>query len=185
MLYHGLSSAQRTLGLFSDPVAYALPAEDVPALGGGRILHLFKTQRAFALLASLDISHGGFVFEMESRDAAHGRVCCRSDVYLAGWGPIASTEQKLIVGCGICVVVAERDVELARVEGGPLALCRGDGGEGFADVEEGLDAHLDGEQDAEELVAAAVGGVGDGAGEDVAQGEEALGELVVGAVEVE
>lgn len=52
-------------------------------------------------------------------------------------------------------------------------------------MEEGLDAHLDGEQDAEELVAAAVGGVGHGAGEDVAQGEEAFGELVVGAVEVE
>lgn len=52
-------------------------------------------------------------------------------------------------------------------------------------MEEGLDAHLDGEQDAEEFVAAAVGGVGHGACEYVAQGEEALGQLVVGAVEVE
>lgn len=122
MLYHGLSSAQRTFGLFSDPVADAFPAEDMPALGGGGILHLLETQRAFALLAPLDVSHGGFVFEMESWDAAHGRVCCRGDVYLAGWGPVASTEQKLIVGCSIGVVVAERDVKLARVEGGPLAL---------------------------------------------------------------
>lgn len=122
MLYHGLSSAQRTLGLFSDPVAYAFPAEDVPTLGGGGILHLLETQRAFALLAPLDVSHGGFVFEMESRNAAHGRVCCRSDVYLASWCPVGSAEQKLVVGCGIGVVVAERDVKLARVKGGPLAL---------------------------------------------------------------
>lgn len=122
MLYHGLSSAQRTLGLFSNPVAYTFPAEDVPALRGSGILHLFKTQRTFALLASLDVSHGRFIFEMESWNAAHGRVCCRSDVYLAGRGPVGSAEQKLVVGCGIGVVVAERDVELARVEGGPLAL---------------------------------------------------------------
>lgn len=48
-----------------------------------------------------------------------------------------------------------------------------------------LDGELDDEQDAEDFVASSVGGVGHRAGEDVAQREKPLGELVVGAVEVE
>lgn len=48
-----------------------------------------------------------------------------------------------------------------------------------------LGGELDDEKDAEDFVALSVGGVGHRAGEDVAQREQPLGELVVGAVEVE
>lgn len=48
-----------------------------------------------------------------------------------------------------------------------------------------LDGELDHQQHAEHLVAGAVGGIRDGAREDVAQGEGALRELVVRAAEVE
>lgn len=52
-------------------------------------------------------------------------------------------------------------------------------------MEEGLHAHLDGEEDAQKLVAAAVGSIRHGAREDISEGKEALGKLVVRAVEVE
>lgn len=52
-------------------------------------------------------------------------------------------------------------------------------------MEVALDGELNNEQHAEDLVAGAVGRVGNLAGEDVAQGEEALSELVVGAAKVE
>lgn len=128
-----------------------------------------------------------FVFEVESRDAAaRGGVCDSGDIQLARLGSIAAraADEKFIVARGVGVVVTQRDFDFARVEPGSLALNRR-GGKRVAHVEEGLHAHLDGEQDAQELVAAAVGAVGHGAREDVSQGKEALGELVVRAVEVE
>lgn len=83
--------------------------------------------------------------------------------------------------------MVERDVEAARrVERRALPPRRRPRlAQGVADVRVPLHGELHDEQHAEDLVAGAVGRVGDGAGEDVAQREEALGELVVRPAKVE
>lgn len=72
-----------------------------------------------------------------------------------------------------------------RAGGEGVALTAGGGGKGRPDVQVALDGELYDEQHAEDLVASSVGGVWHVAREDVAQGEEALRQLVVRAVEVE
>lgn len=80
VLDHGLSSAQGTLGLLPYPIAYTLPAEDVTALGGGRVLELFETQCTFALLAAPDVAHEVGVAEVKPGLCADGGMRRRGQV---------------------------------------------------------------------------------------------------------
>lgn len=78
--------------------------------------------------------------------------------------------------------MVEGHVKRAGLEG--VALAARGGGECRLDVEIALDGELDDEQDAEDFVAPAVGGVWYAACEYVAEREETLCELVVCSVEV-
>lgn len=212
MLHHGLSATERTLGLLADPVADASPAEDVAALRRGGVLELLETEGALALLRALDPAHGVLVGEVvahaiaiavrggasRGRGRGRGRVRHGGDVDprpLAGarGRPAYLRKQDRVVGA--VRVLGQRDVHAPGYSCSHPGLTRrerrrrGEGLESRADVQVGLDAHLDDEEDAEQLVPGAVGG---GLalrlrarGEDVPEAREALRELVVRAREVE
>lgn len=185
MLHHGLPPAQRALGLLPHPVTYALPAKDVPALCCRRVLHLLEAEGAFALLGTLDVAHCLGVGQVEARRGRDGRVGGEGQVDPALLGSAgAQLREEEVAVCRVRVCVVEGDVDCASGRGG-VALAAAGRRDGRPDVEVALDGELDDEQHAEDLVAPAVGGVGHGAREDVPQGQEALRELVVGAVEVE
>lgn len=118
MLHHGLSPAQGTLGLLPHPIAYTLPAEDVTALGGGRVLELFETQRTFALLAAPDVAHELGIAEVKPGLCADGGMRRRGQVDPALlWPPPRQRfrEEEMVVvgvvGGGVRVCAVERDVD--------------------------------------------------------------------------
>ena len=190
MLHHGLPPAKGTLRLLPHPVANTRPAKDVAALRRSRILQLLKTKRALALLRALDETHNRVIGKVVPRTAEHRGLRRRLDVKLRGIPPRRSGRiQELVVGRK--GVVVERHVYLRRVvvRIAFALLFRGRVGGGAgqdgADVKVRLRSELHDKQGAEDLVARAIGGIGDLVGEDVSQAEQPLHNLVVRAREVE
>lgn len=125
MLRHGVAAAEGALGLLADPVADALPAEDVAALGGGGVAQLLEAEGALALLVAADVGHEPRVGQVESWCAARGGrgVRCGREVQLRVLVAVtaaAGHEEGVVVGVG--VVVAERDVHGPALEPDPLPL---------------------------------------------------------------
>jgi len=187
LLHQNPLPTERTLCLFRQPVTDAAPAKDMAARRHGRTPHGLETQRALSLLRAMDPPRHVFILEIQPPRPR--RIAVRTSLRIPNtivFYRKRSMSHALDPLPHIRFFFAASHVLPHRVRGAGIRGRRVRGEQDLADVQVKLDGELEQEQQAEDLVrGGALGVLGAAVGADVAQREQALGEVVVAGCQVE